>query len=569
MTDVRALFVLVPVFCLTACGGGNTNPSTSAYYVDATGGNDGNAGTSSAPWQTLAKVAATSFPSGTTVYLKRGSTWNEQLIVPSSAITIDAYGSGALPTLNGSRQVSSWAAGTGGLYSAAVTLGNGEALGNLSENGTMMSFVPWSTDAATTFASAATGSYAYDYANSTLYIKPAGTPAASTYLASTKLYGISATAMSNVIVKNVNITRFSLHGIHFRDCSSCEVHNATIGQGGGASLAPNVYAGNGIEFGNSSNNGVVDTVTISDIFDSCITPQTYLSNQTLTAISISNATLSKCGFAGIEISVLSNGGSTGSAINGISVSSTAIADIGRGWAGRRYGTEGNGIRIQADSGAGTINGVMLSTTSITNSAGDGIKLAGETGMTGINRMNIQTSALYGIELAAASAATPHLKLTSSLIHHNGSYGISYNAPYAAGLELYHNTLADNGTINLAIFNQAGMAKIENNIFYGSSAMTDLYAANALAGMVTVNNNCYNEMTNMFGYAGTAYSTIAAFRATGLESNGVGNSSIGLNGDYTPSTSSPCKASGNMMTGVTMDYTGKAYGNPPSSGAYQY
>lgn len=85
-----------------------------SFYVDNTGGNDANAGTSSgAPWKTLAKVE-TSATAGSTVYFKRGETWTLQggthpgidtlqdsmLVIPASGITLAAYGSGALPVFD-------------------------------------------------------------------------------------------------------------------------------------------------------------------------------------------------------------------------------------------------------------------------------------------------------------------------------------------------------------------------------------------------------------------------------------------------------------------------------------
>lgn len=73
------------------------------YYVDATGGSNSNAGTSTgAPWQTLAKVN-TSAGAGDTVYLKRGEVWRETLTVPAAGMTFDAYGAGtAYPSIRGS-----------------------------------------------------------------------------------------------------------------------------------------------------------------------------------------------------------------------------------------------------------------------------------------------------------------------------------------------------------------------------------------------------------------------------------------------------------------------------------
>lgn len=76
------------------------------YYVDATNGLDTNSGTStSAPWQTVAKVNSTTLTSGDYVYFKRGETWTFTLsthrLVATSGVTYGAYGTGNAPTIDG------------------------------------------------------------------------------------------------------------------------------------------------------------------------------------------------------------------------------------------------------------------------------------------------------------------------------------------------------------------------------------------------------------------------------------------------------------------------------------
>lgn len=83
-------------------------PSTTGvtYYV-APAGNDTNAGTSArTPWRTLAKVNQHRFQPGDRILLQRGGLWRETLIVPASGvasqpITIDAYGAGDAPIIDG------------------------------------------------------------------------------------------------------------------------------------------------------------------------------------------------------------------------------------------------------------------------------------------------------------------------------------------------------------------------------------------------------------------------------------------------------------------------------------
>ena len=76
------------------------------YYVDQNLGSDSAAGTSSAPWKTLAKVSSVTLKPGETVLLRRGRTWSGGLAVTGSGsssapITIGAYGDGARPIVQG------------------------------------------------------------------------------------------------------------------------------------------------------------------------------------------------------------------------------------------------------------------------------------------------------------------------------------------------------------------------------------------------------------------------------------------------------------------------------------
>ena len=90
-----------PAFILPPCSASVT------YYVDATLGVDTQAGTSIATaWKTLAKVNAQSFAAGTVILFKRGETWNEKLVVPTSGtsgnfIKYSTYGTGARAKFDG------------------------------------------------------------------------------------------------------------------------------------------------------------------------------------------------------------------------------------------------------------------------------------------------------------------------------------------------------------------------------------------------------------------------------------------------------------------------------------
>ena len=88
------------------------------YFVDATLGVDGAAGTELAPWKTISKVNGEAYSAGDSISFKKGELWREQLTVPSSGssgnpITFGAYGSGSAPLISGADVISSFSAFTG------------------------------------------------------------------------------------------------------------------------------------------------------------------------------------------------------------------------------------------------------------------------------------------------------------------------------------------------------------------------------------------------------------------------------------------------------------------------
>jgi len=98
------------------------------YHVDASGGDDANAGTSpAAAWRSLEKVNATTFQPGDRVLLKAGATWTGCLHPQGSGsatqrIVLDRYGDGPRPAIAG-----------GGIEGGAVRLENQQFwnIGNL------------------------------------------------------------------------------------------------------------------------------------------------------------------------------------------------------------------------------------------------------------------------------------------------------------------------------------------------------------------------------------------------------------------------------------------------------
>jgi hypothetical protein len=82
----------------------DTNIGT-AYYIDASGGNDLNDGYSpETPWKTISQVNDKTIMPGSRVLFKRGEKWIlsvGEVIIGQSNVTYSAYGSGALPIIDG------------------------------------------------------------------------------------------------------------------------------------------------------------------------------------------------------------------------------------------------------------------------------------------------------------------------------------------------------------------------------------------------------------------------------------------------------------------------------------
>ncbi len=100
------------------------------YYVSSSAGDDSRtaqqAQSPSTPWASLDKVNALELQPGDSVLLKTGDTFRGGLDVGSSGaqgdpIVYGSYGSLAKPVIDGTRAVSGWSGGGGGVYRASVT----------------------------------------------------------------------------------------------------------------------------------------------------------------------------------------------------------------------------------------------------------------------------------------------------------------------------------------------------------------------------------------------------------------------------------------------------------------
>ncbi len=566
----------------------------SAVFIDPSAPVSGS-GTAASPYRKWSEVPA--FNAGYSYLQKRGTVAREQLIITASGtsgspITLGAYGEGAAPIIQGSELETGWTHHSGNVYSKAIASGAGEGIGMVTQDGTPLKFVTWDTNLATTLSNATPGSYFYEYINATagtiyVWCIDGATPDAHTMQVSRRLFGVRGVGVSYVNVENLHFRCTSLHGISFVDAQNINVKGCVIEKLGGAVVltAPSIiYAGNGIEFGNSSSSCAVTGCTISDIFDSGISPQTFDSSKTASNFTFADSTVTRCGFAGVEIAVLSNSGAwTNSSLSNVTVSGITVTDSGKGWSGVRYKDmppgnpgEGRGIKIGADGSTNTMSGIVIENVTVSGSEGSGIMIFGEVGNVNISRSRIFNNGRNGIEVSDGTSTSIGLTVASSLVYGNGGaadlYGISYYAVNGSDLRVYHTTFYDNDTIGLAIWAANG-TDIRNNLFHSSTAVTHLYSNINLAGEI-LDYNCYEEngaqIIHVNGETGTPYLTVASLVSnTAFEDHGIGTGDPRVNADFTLQATSPCRGAGITGTGVTTDYTGTPFSNPPSIGAYEY
>ena len=120
--SIFAMSILGLGICLTSAV---RSASAASYFVDPAGSDSNSGNSSGSAWKTMAKVSGWKFQPGDTIYLKRGGMWRETLQPMSSGtstepITFTAYGSGALPIINGSDVVAGWRLSSGATYAATL-----------------------------------------------------------------------------------------------------------------------------------------------------------------------------------------------------------------------------------------------------------------------------------------------------------------------------------------------------------------------------------------------------------------------------------------------------------------
>ena len=560
---IKIFLTLIVAAGIFSCGGSDSDPApVNSKFIDPGAVTNGT-GTESSPYNTFAGIT---FEAGTSYLIKRGTVLYEQITVNASGtssapIIIGAYGTGEPPVIDGSELIDdiAWTDEGGSVYSCTLTPTELVGRGNVKIDGIIQNFV--------TTATPGSGEYTIDSSGK---VQVYGDPSVREVRLSRRYFGIKGSDVSYIEIENLHIRQASLHGIHFEDSDNISVQNCIIEMCGGAYIGT-LQAGNGVEFGNSSSNCTVSGCTVSEIFDSGVTCQTYDNNQTASDFTFSNNTISECGFAGVEVAVLRNIDKSGSSISDLSVNGNTITNCGDGFSGIRYGSEGRGIKIVADEGAGTISGAVVEQCTVETSEA-GIFVSGNTGDIIISRCRL-VSNIYGVAVYDVQASsTLKVKLSASLLYSN-NIGFGFHLVNGSGneFELYHNTFYDNTTASVVVTDYNGTPIIQNNIFFASADRAQIFSTTYTG--YTITKNCIRECASFVAYGDigspSVYNNLTDW---GFADNITTDPSFvdapGADFDIAD-TDSPCYHTGATGTGVTVDYSGKNFESTPSIGAYEY
>ena len=215
------------------------------WYVDSVAGSDAAAGTSAAPFATLAKVGTsiTANPTKTSVALKRGSLFRE--VLPTTVVSTIDYGTGALPIIDGSNVITGWTVNGGNaVWEKTVTIETG-GRPRIYEDGVLM---PWVADLATCGSTAGSRVLLDAGGTVTLQMHPTG---GGNPNSNGKTY--EATVRNTVVFMGDNCT---LKGVHARRC----VHND-----GSIRIGNNAHVERCIASDGSKHNMLINGGTMIDV----------------------------------------------------------------------------------------------------------------------------------------------------------------------------------------------------------------------------------------------------------------------------------------------------------------
>ena len=479
-------------FSFSVVSATSASPSGNSYYVDSSGGNDSNNGTSaSSPWRTIARVNGTSFSPGDRILFKRGVTWRELLAISSSGdsgnpIVIDAYGSGAAPSITGTDLVPQSA------WSLCSSCPKNIWKANVSTQPILVTFDGTSGDAQTSI-SALSASGDWYWASNVLYVYAAINPG-SAYLspgveAGNRKLVVDLSGLAYITLQNLHLgggNGIPTNGvIYAHEQNGNPPHDLVLNN-----LVLANGAGHGVHLENC-NNCVIEGLKVFGMASDGISLVSLDPTHPITSGSILSNTVETSHHDGIATYGCAIGGTCqglvlakGVFLSGIIISGNTVHD------------NGEGIYLQWTNHSSVFSNTVYHNTDQTNPAaeGGGIELEGSSNNI-VQKNLVYSNRGNGMELSNDAGAGSTLTGSSNntvqynALHDNGSHGLFTNdAPTENNLFLY-NLVWNHINGECFIANGLGHLFIGNVCWHNSTAI-DLYTSSSTASTanITIKNN---------------------------------------------------------------------------------
>lgn len=522
--------------------------SATTYYINynaAAGGDGTTTATTGAncAFDRLADVSSV-MVNGDIFYLNRGDQWRELITVSAPNITIDAYGTGVQPKINGCTIFTGWTLDNGTVYKKTVSLIHP----NNYRNSVFYNDVRLTMDGTKTTT---LGLNTWNYASGVLWVNVGEDPATHDLEATTCYYGVynNTVANSGLIVQNINFVKGAYAGVWDR--------------------APNAYIANNTftKYGHESGSGGIlyligsadYSTLIGNTFIDCWSDQIYISSCDYVSILQNNLYIcygtdnthdniqtTDCNYGTIIGNYCDLRGATCHKQN-IMVGTNVLSDGGHGFLIKGNRCLGN------SAGGGSMSGICSesSDTIIEENYIEG----GQGAWGGV-----------GLQAPWSNITTSNVIIRNNVIR-NTYNGIvtdtgDSDQTYRTGIEIYNNTLINCANKTFDFWRTT--ATVKNNILIqeDGNQFFDIDVST-----ITSDYNCYDtNFSNMFNLEGTPYATLVAWRAA---SGGDANSVVAnpnLTSVYRPTSTTP---NGVVLSDVATDFNQSVRDATTTMGAIEY